>query len=723
MAEAWTDVSAKPEFQALPPDQKESARTQYFDQVVAPQVPPEKLSEVRKQFDEQTGKIGFGSTGGGAATGNPLISQKSERSLRNPRTLERTLETIGGAGAVGAGMGAVAPEIMDVTAGALRMVPHPFAQTAAGGLNAAARASRIAGRGAGALAGGAAGVAGETAGQTVEQIGDYPVTAEVARVVAGGVGPELKNLAVWGVKKAAGAGNVLPTIMDALKKYAGKDVNLTAEQRKYIDAEVAALRGGEKTDAPLEKIGSIMGDEGQRIMSAADQQMMQANLQAAGVGRAGNGQPRELADIGGQLRDTIAKKQDAAFTARSSQYKANEQARDSLISQAEKSNRFPSQLPEYESLVNELKAQLNNTDAMNRSPTVQANFAKILSEITNPKKDVFGQPQPVSFQALDDVRRKLGDAFRGKPAEGYESIGENTAKDLYHKVSDIQKKYAGGENGPQAALLDDYAQRTEGLQQFSTKYGKKATALDNYQPDTYKTDASTLPTNFFKTRESIRALKELTGNESLVHGAALEYADKQLAGKNADQAREWVGKNAEWLRETGITQSMVLKYVDRLEGSERAMRNAQDFATQAAKDNKLLTRGLLPPQRAVDLIKSGDTELWAKVVPAIVQSPQAKQEMLNATRQVIADQATASGTINLFNRNIRPFLEQSKIATTQELDDIALRLKNIQAKNVPETEKLGIARRMLLQAVGGYASGGASRSVNWITNFNSQTGQ
>lgn len=55
MAKPWADVAASPEYQALPDDQKESARGQYFDSVVAPQVPKEKLESVRQQFNSQTG--------------------------------------------------------------------------------------------------------------------------------------------------------------------------------------------------------------------------------------------------------------------------------------------------------------------------------------------------------------------------------------------------------------------------------------------------------------------------------------------------------------------------------------------------------------------------------------------------------------------------------------------------------------------------------------------
>lgn len=53
---AWKDVIAKPEFQALSPEQQDAARDQYFNQVVAPRVPPEALETARSQFMQQYGR-------------------------------------------------------------------------------------------------------------------------------------------------------------------------------------------------------------------------------------------------------------------------------------------------------------------------------------------------------------------------------------------------------------------------------------------------------------------------------------------------------------------------------------------------------------------------------------------------------------------------------------------------------------------------------------------
>jgi hypothetical protein len=57
MATPWSQVIQSPDYQALPPDQQEAARQQYFSQVVAPQVgsDPDAVTQAKQQFDAQYG--------------------------------------------------------------------------------------------------------------------------------------------------------------------------------------------------------------------------------------------------------------------------------------------------------------------------------------------------------------------------------------------------------------------------------------------------------------------------------------------------------------------------------------------------------------------------------------------------------------------------------------------------------------------------------------------
>ena len=672
-------------------------------------------------------KSGFASTPGGAAVGNPNIERFGRGSVR-PDAIMDALTAIGGSTALGGAAGAFSKEILGGAGNVLGALPYPATRTIGNFLKGASQTIGAGGRTIPAISGAMSGAGSETAGQVAEAAGAGPITAEVARVAGGGGIPETANAAKWVMEKYVTKPAL--SLASHIKKLTARTIldkindgtPLSATEQKFVDSQISELRGPQgKTDAPLERVGSIMGDEGQRLLNEAELKMVNAVRGAGSVGGV-TGYPavsRELSDIGGDLRSSIVKRNEGLLSARKSEYAKNEKARDAIVSQREGAGQFVNSLPEYQSVVDSLKEQLKPGA---RSESVQSGIKRVLADIesfsitpTSSKLsgegDFLVSSPPVrgqmSFQALDDVRRKLGDAFRGKPAEGYEAIGENMTRELYGKVSEIQKRFAGQ---PQAALLDDYAARTEGLQQFRSRAGKKATALDLYDESKFTTDAATLPSEYFKTRGSVQALKELTGNEKQVAAAALEYANKELSGKDAAAVRKWLGNNSDWVTEVPQVRLLVDRYANRLEAAERAVKNAHDFAAQAAKDSNILVGKSLPAQRAVDLIKSGDTELWGLVIPAISKSPQAKAQMVSAVRQVMADQATSKSTLSMFSRSVRPFLERSGIASSDELNFIAKKLDDIQKMNIPEPERLGMAKRLVLNAAGGWASSAAARA-------------
>jgi len=656
-----------------------------------------------EQIIEQA-KILFSSTPGGAAVGNPNAQRQGDRQRRTTLDESNPAGTILGAGGAGLIGGLAAPEILTGLGGAAAAFPvtAPAAPFLTGAGNVLRGQRLISG-----AAGLVGGLAGETAGQVVEQSGGSQMAAEAARLAAGGIAPEAGPLASVITRKLGGITG-LSEIPNILRRLAGKEPKQSEAQQEYLAGQIAGLRGAEKTDAPLTAVGNVMGDEAARLTAQGQQQVASAAAQRANVPRFGPVQDREFADIGEELRGIIAPRFEAGKAARDAEYQATQKLVNDFVGKRESAGQFVSKTPEYEAMVAGLKTEL---ESGKRSPDVQAGIKYMLGQLENPSKDIFGQNKPTSFQALDDIRRKLGDVFKGKPSEGYSAIGDNMARDLYGKISDIQKKFAGGENGPQAKLLQDYANSSEALAMFRSKTGKKATALDLYNEAEYVTDASKLPATYFKTRAGINQLRELTGNLTAVNKAAMEYANKEIRTlDSADAIGSWMNRNSEFLQAMPQVRTAVSRYMQNIRNAEVAVKNADDFAATLAKDASLLTKNKLPAQRAVELITSGNTEMWGKIAPALMASPQAKQQLVMATRQVLADQAKSAETINLFNRSIRGFLENSNLASKAELDSIAQRLVAIQEMKVPESEKLGMAKRLLLQSTGSWYASAMSRA-------------
>ena len=668
----------------------------------------------------------FGVTPGGAAVGNPSIMAQGRKGLGLGFNLEPAA-TIGAATGMGAGLGYASKEILTGAGNLLGGLPHPFAQRGAGFLKGAGQVIGAGGRAVPTTLGAISGATAETAGQTVEAVGGGPVAAETARFVGGAAGPESVKFAKWALEKviAAPALSVWHKVwksgaQEVLSKLEKAPETLTQKEREYLDKLIAEIRGpAGKDNAPLEEVGSIMGQRGRELMDAGDQQIIAAQQRASGVKLPPGA---EMADIGTNLQSTINTRYKGAIEERSKAYKANEAARDAIVTQREGAGQTIDTTPEYRQIVANLKKELKPGL---HSPDVASDFENILKQIStkvktqeqpfggmgaDPFASINEKKPPVSFQQIDEVRRQLGEVFRGKAPEGYKAIDAETARKYYAQLSELQKKYAGS---AQEKLLDDYAEKTVGLEKFSSKYGKKSTALDQYREDTFATDPSALPGVYFKTRASVKSLKELTGNESQVNHAALEYANKQLAGKDADGVRKWLSANSEWLAETGPTRTLIDRYATKLEAVEKQVSIATDFAKQmTGKAEALIGKGI-PANQATALILSKNANIWNDVLPAIQNSPQAKTSMVNAVRQVVANRATSKETSDLFELSIRPFLERSNIASKAEMDFIAQKLASIQEMKVPEAEKLGHVKRMLLEATGGWAASAAGRGAVW----------
>jgi hypothetical protein len=54
MAKKWSEVTDSPEYKALPPEDRELARQQYFQEVITPQLPAEEVASARAEFDKST---------------------------------------------------------------------------------------------------------------------------------------------------------------------------------------------------------------------------------------------------------------------------------------------------------------------------------------------------------------------------------------------------------------------------------------------------------------------------------------------------------------------------------------------------------------------------------------------------------------------------------------------------------------------------------------------
>lgn len=799
-------------------------------------------------FDEAKSRglvPGFESTPGGAAVGNPAISGSAEKSLRQGGNIAgERLGTIAGAGGIGAVMGLASPEIMTAAGGVAAAFPAtaPAAPFLFGAANAT-RGARLAAT----VAGGVSGMASEVAGQAAESAGAGPLAAEAARL-AGGLAPEFKTLAVWGIRKAiagTGAGDAATVLWNAVKAMGGgKPENLTENQRKFMETLISDLRGGVKSDNPLLDVyGGIergasdihrrASDQAAGIRALGESQGAAARTRAvalskqqadeiianaetmankeiydAGTGdvrRLRNAIPRlgeigqsaldaaknargaigndiEVSDIGGALRQKIVGRNEAALTTRAAEYAKNEAERDAVVTSKEAAGQFIEGMPEYKALLTDLRNKLligQKAQEQSTAPVTEqgvlTNYQRIYEAVrsrrvqsgVNEEGNPIFKTFPTSFAALDDVRRKLGTVFTGKPAEGYEGINAATARDIYAKITDIQKKYAGE---PQERLLSRYAESSDAISQFGAKPGRRVTAVDRYDDSKFTTDQSALPGQFFGSKQGVADLIELTGDRAAVVQSAKDYATNRLRDKTSQQVRAWLTTNRDWISALPEVGAEVAKYAATLEKAERIARNTESAAKRlgsraetimsdaersaagirtnadrearrvieagersgeadlgrivsgaersagetvsaAQRDAGALLGNKFPAERVRQLIESGDVNQWRLAGPAIASDPTAKAAVFDAVRQTLAGRAerSAAGLSEFYTRNVKPALEGTGLITASQAATIEAKLANIEKLRMPEQQKLGLAKRVLLQVIGGYTASTAAR--------------
>ena len=229
-------------------------------------------------------KQGFDTLPGGAAISQP---RQPARPLRGPTGAE-LLTDIGGAGAISAGMGLVAPEIMQGIGAGLKATGVPQASGVGSGVEFLGRNLRAASPTARVVSGALSGIGSETVGKAAEGLGATPggLVAEGARFVGGGLTPEFLRVA------GTFAANVLssyamPGRIDAVawRKIAGKISQgitqatgqpLTDYERAYVAKLVADIQGSRK---PGEALGVI----GEQMQAGAEDVLQTGQRRAAGI--------------------------------------------------------------------------------------------------------------------------------------------------------------------------------------------------------------------------------------------------------------------------------------------------------------------------------------------------------------------------------------------------------------------------------------------------------
>ena len=533
------------------------------------------------------------------------------------------------------------------------------------------------------------------------------------------------------------------------------------------EAETAArteLAAAEKGAAPY-------GQETDYLARLKDQGTNAARQTRLAIG---NERPGGSTEIGDELRNVAVKREGKFRTDASDRYTATAVEVNKDVAKLEKAGITIDKNPAYTKLVSDLEAEMvpgkNSKDVIAGYKKIfdQITGPVSYNSIDQSRKllgDSFGNPRITGYETLDrDIQQNL-----------YKRLRDIQVKFAGPKADQMLKDYAdsrpelavfGSKAGQQLTGMDRSAltqfandpskmpayffKTPTAFQNLVDLVGDKALAtqagLDHITAQLVGKDTSAKVRSWVTTNREM--LNAVPGSKVAVdkYATALESAERSNASidvgiKNlttrqagirstaASQAtdirtgggarRNELAAQANKLAVAGETESNALvkkaaNEAEALTTKAGAEAGAITQASAAAAD-KIWKRTSASPQfNARNLIETGDATQWALVAPIIQRSPTGKRDVYDALRQTLADRLSSGdikGATQRFNEVISPALVQTGMLSKGEAQNFAKQLAVIEAQRVPPQEELGHWNRMLLQAIGGYASSVGSRGA------------
>ena len=132
-----------------------------------------------------------------------------------------------------------------------------------------------------------------------------------------------------------------------------------------------------------------------------------------------------------------------------------------------------------------------------------------------------------TFEGLEIMRRRIGDAAFGVPQEGYQAISQKMAREIYDKLSTSMRDFSPSFS----KYLSDYKAMSEPLRVAGSRVGKALVdkQLHGEGANYAVVAAEDIPARVFKNRENYGALLDaLGGNKELAESAAKRYFVSQM---------------------------------------------------------------------------------------------------------------------------------------------------------------------------------------------------
>jgi len=408
--------------------------------------------------------------------------------------------------------------------------------------------------------------------------------------------------------------------------------------------------------------------------------------------------PQTPAQVGGYIRDQAQKFVNSIKNRRSELTSTNFASALDEAKKLESSNKFIQQTEKFGDVIK----YLDNRLSVVTDPSIRTQLETIKTALTKgaPIRLTEGERRVIAlrenttldkvpeqtflkptFEGVEIMRRRIGDAAFNVPEEGYKAIGQSMAKDIYSKLSDSMKDYSKGFS----KYLDDYKRLSEPIEVYGTKIGKGLTETIDTGGKYYAKTAESIAKDIFSSPEKYKQFVDAVGgNKQIAEAAAQRYFAGILETAKTPEAVETVFRN------------------------NRALFGSEGALKSVAKD--LERRYLFPLKESVTRVSAAKeialkAKEFDKTLAARLENVKGSESLLSDSIEALAS-AKPKDAINVFNKTVLP-----KLRAAEEKAGITL-LSPSQVsqfrERVRELEKVAdeqTRNRLIGTIVGGYLIG------------------
>ena len=182
--------------------------------------------------------------------------------------------------------------------------------------------------------------------------------------------------------------------------------------------------------------------------------------------------------------------------------------------------------------------------------------------VTKPKQET-----QKGIEAIIDELRQIREVNKpGAAPTNYDGLSATYRRDLAKKLEGSAKDGKGLYGwSPEYAKADElYKAASKKLEPFETELMRRVLREEKYVPGESVKDVESFATEFFKNGDTVKQLKDATGDPKMVSDLAKDYVSTIFANKTPKEVKAiaFDPKNEGWLRESGIKQ-LVQDYANR----------------------------------------------------------------------------------------------------------------------------------------------------------------